>query len=1150
MGILVTKAREQQIGDICNKLCGLLLEGKSELRDIYSIGLKTLISDVPKKTGGHIASKLCNRLVRGIGQEKNVDIKLECLDILSDLLKRFGHDVESEHEHIMHTVQHQLTHQRLVVRKRATNCLGALGLVVSHTLLNRLISNLLTGIQDAIGNTGTLIQTIGTLSRVVGHRLGEHLDTIVPLFLKFCGDVEDESMHNETSDELRENCLQGFESFILRCPREISPHIKPILNIVLQFIKYDPNYTYVDDSSDEMDMMNGDDDEFSDVDDFSDDDDTSWKVRRAALRVLEAVITSRPEYLSDLYSDASEQLIARFKEREENVRIDILSCFSELLQATVVTTTSLEATVPLSRQRSCISLLHERIPAIVKASTKQLGPKCSLKSKCAVFSMLRGLAHVAPGGLSGQMELLIPCIKQAMEDRNSSLKLETLTLLSQLMSTHQASVFQPYFSELIPLVLTCVKEDWYKIIAEALRVVGAIVQALRPIDAESGMFQKSDFSFEPFVGAIYDTVMMRLAAHDIDQEIKECAIEAMGLIVSTLGDCMGHKLPQVLPILMERLQNEITRAATLKALGAIARSILQLDLSVILADAVTNLSHFLRQQSRSLKQMTLDTLNALVQSKGSSISIDLFRLILEEASNLMVDSDLQLCHLTLRLVISILTCQPSAAGPKLVEMAITLAQSPVLQGPALVSLLEFFRTVVQLKDFEQYSILRSVISIDPNALPKSAIQNLAKCIAVLCINTSRQECEKVVSAFVNQIKSDASDPVKHVALLCLGEIGREMDLTYEPKVQQVMLDSFESGGEETKSAAAHALGYICVGNMSSYLPVVISSLAKDQSTQYLLLSALKEVISCHSSTCGLDFQPYVKTVFPILQQHCENKEEGVRNMVAECLGKLALIDAETIIPWLITSCNPETTSLLTRWTAVTAFKFCLISCVVAQQMKSRMQAFLETLHDEDITVRRASLLSLNSVAHHQPKLIQDHFMSLIFPRLLELMGLKLERVVDLGPFKHRVDDGLVLRKAAFSCIDTVLTTLPDKVDIPAFMPALTNGLGDHDDVQMLCHQIVMKLCRINPTAVTNALEMVLKPLEQTVNRKVKDVQVATEVDRTNDLIRNALRAIDAISCVETVKANLRFLSFLETIQRKEHLNAMLSQITKERALDN
>lgn len=56
---------------------------------------------------------------------------------------------------------------------------------------------------------------------------------------------------------------------------------------------------------------------------YSDDDDMSWKVRRSAAKCLEAIIATRHEMLEQFYSSVSPALIARFKEREENVKVDI-----------------------------------------------------------------------------------------------------------------------------------------------------------------------------------------------------------------------------------------------------------------------------------------------------------------------------------------------------------------------------------------------------------------------------------------------------------------------------------------------------------------------------------------------------------------------------------------------------------------------------------------------------------------------------------------------------------------------------------------------------------------------------------------------------------------------------------------------------------
>lgn len=56
-------------------------------------------------------------------------------------------------------------------------------------------------------------------SRQAGHRFGEHLEKMVPPIVRFC---------REEDDELREYCLQAFESFVRRCPKEISPFVQEV----------------------------------------------------------------------------------------------------------------------------------------------------------------------------------------------------------------------------------------------------------------------------------------------------------------------------------------------------------------------------------------------------------------------------------------------------------------------------------------------------------------------------------------------------------------------------------------------------------------------------------------------------------------------------------------------------------------------------------------------------------------------------------------------------------------------------------------------------------------------------------------------------------------------------------------------------------
>lgn len=97
------------------------------------------------------------------------------------------------------------------------------------------------------------------------------------------------------------------------------------------------NYVEFDDD-DDVDM---DDDTFDDEDDefdhgeYTDDEDDSWKIRRGAAKVLEALINTRPDLLSEFYRTAALPLIARFNEREESVRLEVLEAFEALLRQTV-----------------------------------------------------------------------------------------------------------------------------------------------------------------------------------------------------------------------------------------------------------------------------------------------------------------------------------------------------------------------------------------------------------------------------------------------------------------------------------------------------------------------------------------------------------------------------------------------------------------------------------------------------------------------------------------------------------------------------------------------------------------------------------------------------------------------------------------------
>jgi len=75
--------------------------------------------------------------------------------------------------------------------------------------------------------------------------------------------------------------------------------------LCLNYITYDPNYNYETDDGDTGNAMDTEDDEYVDSEEYSDDDDMSWKVRRAAAKCLEVLISTRQELIEDFYRSLS-----------------------------------------------------------------------------------------------------------------------------------------------------------------------------------------------------------------------------------------------------------------------------------------------------------------------------------------------------------------------------------------------------------------------------------------------------------------------------------------------------------------------------------------------------------------------------------------------------------------------------------------------------------------------------------------------------------------------------------------------------------------------------------------------------------------------------------------------------------------------------
>ncbi|XP_045846766.1 cullin-associated NEDD8-dissociated protein 2 [Meles meles] len=1154
LGPLVGKVKEYQVETIVDALCANMRSDKEQLRDIAGIGLKTVLSELPPAaTGSGLAANVCRKitgqLTSAIAQQEDAAVQLEALDILSDMLSRLGAPLGAFHASLLHCLLPQLNSPRLAVRKRAVGALGHLAAACSTDLFVELADHLLDGLPgprapSSPAATRTLIQCLGSVGRQAGHRLGAHLDRLVPLVEEFC---------NVDDDELRESCLQALEAFLRKCPKEMGPHVPNVTSLCLQYMKHDPNYNY--DSDGDEEQMETEDNEFSEQeseDEYSDDEDMSWKVRRAAAKCMAALIGSRPDLLPDFHGTLAPALIHRFKEREENVKADVFGAYIVLLRQTRPPKGWLGSMEEPTQTGIGLHALHGQVPLVIKALQRQLKDR-SVRARQGCFSLLTELAGVLPGSLAEHMPVLVAGIVFSLVDRSSSstIRMDALAFLQGLLGTEPAEAFHSHLPTLLPPVMACVADPFYKIAAEALLVLQELVRALWPLD------RPRTLDPEPYIGEMSAATLARLRATDLDQEVKERAISCMGHLVAHLGDRLGDDLGPSLLLLLDRLRNEITRLPAVKALTLVAVSPLRLDLQPIVTEALPILASFLRKNQRALRLATLAALDALAQSQGHSLPPSAVQAVLAELPALVSESDMHVAQLAVDFLATMTQAQPASlakvSGPVLSEL-LRLLRSPLLPASVLAAAEGFLQALVGTRppcvDYKELIRMLTAPVYDQAAeggpgLHKQVFHSLARCVAALAA-----ACPQEAAGTANRLVCDARSPhsstgVKVLAFLSLAEVGQVAGPGPQRELKAVLLEALGSPSEDVRAAASYALGRVGAGNLPDFLPFLLGQIEAEPRRQYLLLHALREALGAAQPD---SLKPYAEDIWALLFQRCEGAEEGTRGVVAECIGKLVLANPPFLLPRFrkqLAAGRPHT-----RSTVITAVKF-LISDQphpIDPLLKSLIGEFMESLQDPDLNVRRATLAFFNSAVHNKPSLVRD-LLDDILPLLYQETKIRrdLIREVEMGPFKHTVDDGLDVRKAAFECMYSLLESCLGRLDICEFLNHVEDGLKDHYDIRMLTFIMLARLATLCPAPVLQRVDRLIEPLRATCTAKVKAGSVKQEFEKQDELKRSAMRAVAALLTIPEVGKSPIMADFSSQIRSNPELATLFESIQKDSA---
>ncbi|KAJ5148143.1 hypothetical protein N7526_001495 [Penicillium atrosanguineum] len=937
--------------------------------------------------------------------------------------------------------------------------------------------------------------------------------------------------HDPQADELRETALVTLEALISSCNQQMQPYLANTTSAALRFLKYDPNVAEMeddeemggtqddgseDDATEEPDM---DDDEFGDFeeeDGYSDVDDMSWKVRRCSAKLLYSLVSTygRSRVLDDaaLYQQIAPALIARIgREREESVTLEVVSTLTALVRKTsegavVVTSNGFLEAVGGSRnsrkrrrQDSDASMvdfepsvgtssvidspsgpqaeLARSVPLIVQSLVKAW-KQASMPLRQAAIILLKSLSLVRYGGLADHLQQIEDLIADALKTSSLSgssaahsgaavsagtLQIETLGLISAIAETHLSDALLPFLIALVPGVVGAVNERNYKVSSEALGAVEQIVKALTPPRASSNA---SDMAMQ--LEKLYDVVLARIADTSADLEVRQRAIHVFGVILARTSGERGmeylsaDRRSQGLTVLSDRVKNETTRLAAVRAIDdVVVLADRKQDVTGDWVNDVTlELGSNLRKADRALRGSCLEALRSIAMNSNTRSHLNATAMTTLEnvLLPLLAAPDFHLLTPTLIIFAKLVPGNSKTlVNDALISSICAIVKQPLV-GTVLKALLLLVKVIGEEGAGAQLmqNLLQNVgITGDSSVVGRA--------VGTLLVHGGPNLGVKM-DDFSNELQSAQDDSRKCLALAILGEIGLRMgaECSLTP---DLFIAHFNSPSDHVRLAAATALGNAAAG--------------------------IRELLQ-HPEVVRPDLAPSASKLWQSLLVVSE--EEDNRAVGAECVGRLALIDPVAYIPHFQE--HLSTQDVVIRGVVISAFRYTLADSSDAYNNVLRplmVPLLTNMLADSDLGNHRLALTTLNSAIHNKMNLLLPHLDELL-PAVFGDTQIKPEliREVQMGPFKHKVDDGLDLRKSAYETLYASLDTSVSRTHMAELYSRVLAGIDDEQDIRAISNLMTTKLITIaprRPSAYTKVLSF--KPKDNAVKQELEKAQEAS-----------------------------------------------------------
>lgn len=537
LGILVGKVDAKHFDAMCAALLDQMKGDKDGMRrDIAYLGVKTVIQNIGTQEHARVtalgaAEFLGPRLMACIVADKE-EATLNGYDLLLVFLTQHG-PVFPDMCAMADTCVREFDNARPGIRKKAMQCLGKMAASLPGKNFDGLCRKILESMRQhpgtsAMNKVQTMMMAMSYIARGAGYRMDAHIQELLSLCFDFVG----VALEDEDGVDLVESCLVVLELCVSKCSTRTEHYMSDIAKIAGRCIRYDPNYAADSDMEEDASLVDSDigdqeeeeDEDYDDEDAFSDDDDSSWKVRRAASKLICTEVKQYSAHVSDLYDLLQPVLIKRaISEREETVRQDIFNSYLELLKVIDADSKDEQLVQKFDRDAEDVVVKFARL---IKKQTVQ--------TKCCVYKTLDSMIVMRPVLFSLVLPKLsddvVACLQ---EDSALSLQVQVLEFIEAGFDGMPGPSNEQDLVKISEEVLECAKKKYFASAAIALKTCKRLVHLIRP-----DVSQPVSPNLAGLVLPLFLTISNVLSLSDKPQEVKNAAIDCAAESLARMGDLL------------------------------------------------------------------------------------------------------------------------------------------------------------------------------------------------------------------------------------------------------------------------------------------------------------------------------------------------------------------------------------------------------------------------------------------------------------------------------------------------------------------------------------------------------------------------------------------------------------------------------------